>query len=284
MIKYKIAAVVAALTAGLSTFTGTAIAETGHAVPWQLGFQDMASPVGIEGVAFHDGLLILITVISVFVLALLIYVMVKFNAKANPVPSKTTHNAVLEFAWTLVPILILVVVAIFSFRLLYHQNEIPETELTIKTTGHQWSWTITYPDEKLEFDVNMLEKDELKKGQLRLLAVDNTIVLPVNTKIKVLVTSDDVIHAFAMPSLYVKVDAVPGRINETWFEALRTGDFFGQCSELCGVRHGFMPLHIKIVSKEDYQTWLVKAKKEFATDKGGRDAAKIKLATKSIAK
>ena len=257
MNKVKIAAGSVAFLASLSALANVAMAKAGQPVPWQMGFQDMVTPVGEQGMAFHHGLLILITVISVFVLGLLIIVMVRFNAKANPVPSKTTHNTLLEVAWTTVPVLILMVTAVFSFRLLYHQNDIPDTDMTIKITGHQWYWSVAYPDNgDIAFDINIVDDADLKPGQPRLLTTDNIIVLPVNTKIKVLVTADDVIHSFAVPSFYVKVDAIPGRINETWFEALKMGDFYGQCSELCGIRHGFMPLHVRIVSKEDFAKWV----------------------------
>ena len=249
----RIAVALAALVTAMTGSVSSVWAEAGKAVPWQLGFQDMVTEVGREGMAFHDLLLIVITVIAVFVLILLIYVMVKFNAKANPTPTKTTHNTLIEVLWTVVPIIILVVLAVPSFKLLYHQDVVPKADMTIKAIGHQWYWSYEYPDHgDFTFDALMLEEDELEEGQLRLLETDTEVVVPVNATVRVLVTADDVLHAWAVPSLYVKMDAVPGQINETWFKADKEGVYYGQCSELCGNRHGFMPIKVRVVSTEDF--------------------------------
>lgn len=237
----------------------------GIAVPWQMGLQTAASPVMEEIVDFHNLLLWIIVPITLFVTGLMIYVLVRFRKSANPNPTTTTHNTLVEVLWTVVPILILVVIAIPSFKLLYYGDRAVDAEMTIKAIGHQWYWSYEYPDHgNFTFDATMLEDDELKEGQPRLLATDEIVVLPVDTSIRLLVTAADVLHAWAIPAFGVKLDAVPGRNNETWFKATRTGTFYGQCSELCGVRHGFMPIAIKIVSKDDFAKWVEKAKEEYA--------------------
>jgi cytochrome c oxidase subunit 2 len=271
-----------AIFAGL-TLAGQVLAQepgTGQPAPWQIGLQGSASPIMDSIASFHTLLFWLITVISIFVLALLVYCAVKFNEKANPVPSKTTHNATIEVVWTVVPVLILVVIAIPSFRLLRAQEEIPPAAVTIKVTGKQWYWTVEYAKDSggIQFDAIMLDDkqiaDEIAKGRKkddlpRLLAVDNEIVLPVNEVIRVQVTAADVLHSFAMPSFGIKRDAVPGRLNETWFKATREGIYYGQCSELCGTNHAFMPAAIRIVSKDRYAQWLDEAKKKFASTEDG---------------
>ena len=249
---------------------GAVMAQSiGQPRPWQAGLPEAASPIMERILWFHnDFLLVIITVITLFVTALLIYVMIRFNARANPTPSKTSHNTLVEVAWTVIPILILVAIAIPSFKLLYFDRIIPKVDMTIKATGNQWYWTFEYQDDNykgIEFDAVMLEDDELKPGQPRLLAVDNNIVVPVNKVVRVVVTASDVIHSFAMPAFGVKIDAIPGRLNEAWFKATKTGIFYGQCSELCGNRHAFMPLAIKVVSEEEFKQWVVKAKEEFAS-------------------
>jgi len=245
---------------------GLAQAAPGIALDWQLGFQDAVTPVMHEINRFHNFILIIITVITVFVLGLLVFVMVRFNAKANPTPSKTTHNSLVEVLWTVVPILILVVIAIPSFRLLYLQRDIPQADMTIKAIGNQWFWSYEYPDhDDISFDALMLEDAELKPGQPRLLATDNDVVVPVNTTVRVIVTANDVIHNWAIPSFGVKMDAIPGRLNETWFKAEQEGVYYGQCSELCGIQHAFMPITVRVMSKDDFAAWLVTAKEEFAS-------------------
>jgi cytochrome c oxidase subunit 2 len=241
---------------------GTAFAELGQPAPWEARLQEAASPVMENIIWFHDWLLIIITVITLFVAGLLIAVMVKFNARANPVPSKTTHNTLIEVAWTLIPVLILVAIAVPSFRLLFQELDIPKADLTIKATGKQWYWSYAYPDNgKFEFD-SLLAADK----QPRLLGVDNEMVVPVNKVVRVQVTGADVIHAFAMPAFGVKIDAIPGRLNETWFKATKTGMFYGQCSELCGKDHAFMPIAVRVVSDQEFAAWVETAKKKFATN------------------
>lgn len=224
--------------------------------PWQISFQEAAAPVMEQINSFNTFTLWIITPIVLFVLALLIVCAVRFNSKANPTPSKTTHNTMIEIVWTVAPVLILVVLAVPSFRLLYNQLEIPEAHMTIKATGYQWYWGYEYPDNNdIAFDSYMLQEDELGPDDPRLLAVDNEIVVPVGKVIRVQVTAADVLHSFAMPSMGLKMDAVPGRLNETWFEAEREGIYYGQCSELCGVLHAFMPIAIRVVSDEQFAQW-----------------------------
>jgi cytochrome c oxidase subunit II len=242
------------------------LAATGQPEPWQLGLQKGVTPVMDDIIWFHDFLLWLITVIALFVLVLLVIVMVKFNARNNPVPSRTTHNTTIEVIWTVVPVLILVSIAIPSFRLLFYQLNMPKADLTVKATGKQWFWSYSYPDSKFEFDSLMVQEKDLKAGQPRLLTVDNEMVVPVNKVVHVLTTGADVIHAFAVPSFGIKIDAIPGRINETWFKAEREGTYYGQCSELCGKDHAFMPIVVRVVNEKDYTAWLDQAKKKYATD------------------
>lgn len=250
-------------------FAGAAFAEMGQPAPWEYKLQDAATPVMESITWFHNFLLWLITAITLFVLALLIVVVVKFNAKANPVPSKTTHNTLIEVAWTLVPVLILVAVAVPSFRLLFLELDIPKADLTVKATGKQWFWSYSYPDNgKFEFD-SLLATDKPP----RLLAVDNEMVVPVNKVVRVQTTGADVIHSFAMPSFGIKIDAVPGRLNETWFKATKVGMFYGQCSELCGKDHAFMPIAIRVVNDQDFAAWIESAKKKYATAPGNSFAS-----------
>lgn len=248
--------------AGLTLATGgAAFAELGQPAPWEWTLQQSGSPVMDNIVWFHNFLFVLITVITLFVLALLVVVVVKFNAKANPVPSRTTHNTLIEVAWTLVPVLILVGISVPSFRLLFLELDVPKADLTIKATGKQWYWSYAYPDNgKFEFD-SLMAQDK----QPRLLGVDNEMVVPVNKVVRVQVTGADVIHAFALPAFGVKIDAIPGRLNETWFKATKTGMFYGQCSELCGKDHAFMPIAIRVVNDQEFASWVETAKKKYAS-------------------
>lgn len=266
-----------ALAVILSAFAaggGKVFAASGQPSPWEMGLQGAATPV-MEGiVSFHDFLLYIITAITIFVLALLLVIIVKFNTRANPTPSKTTHNTTLEVIWTVVPVLILTAIAVPSFRLLFTQLEIPPADVTVKATGKQWFWSYSYPDAGgFEFDSLMLSDKERRPGQPRLLAVDNEMVVPVNKNIRVITTGADVIHAFAVPSFGIKIDSIPGRINETWFKALREGVYYGQCSELCGKDHAFMPIAVRVVSDVEYAAWLDQAKKKYASDNGDRSTA-----------
>ena len=235
-------------------------------VDWQLGFQKAASESMREIVAFHDYLLLpIIIAISVFVLFLMLYACIRFRASANPNPSKRTHNVAVEVLWTLIR-LILIVIAVPSFKILYKQDAIPKADLTIKAIGYQWYWGYEYPDENIIFESYMVEDKDLRPDQPRLLAVDNEVVVPVNKVVKVLITANDVLHAWALPSFGVKRDAVPGRINETWFKAEKVGTYYGQCSELCGIKHAFMPITVKVVTEEEYEDWLYEAKEKFAKE------------------
>jgi len=275
---------------------GTALAGIGHPDPWEIGLQEAATPVMEEITWFHNFLLWVIAAIALFVLALLIIVMVKFNARSNPVPSRTTHNTTIEVIWTVVPVLILVAIAVPSFRLLFYQLNVPKADLTVKVTGKQWFWSYSYPDSKFEFDSLMVQSKDLKPDQPRLLAVDNEMVVPVNKVVRVQVIGADVIHSFsvpsfgikidaipgrlnetwfkaeregmyyAVPSFGIKIDAIPGRLNETWFKAEREGMYYGQCSQLCGRDHAFMPIAVRVVSEKEYAAWLDLAKKKYADE------------------
>lgn len=236
-----------------------------NAKPWQLGLQEAASPVMERLTQFHDFMLVIITVITIFILLLLAYVCVRFSAKKNPTPSKTSHNTLIEIIWTAVPILILILIAVPSFKNLYYINQTPETELTVKVVGYQWYWGYQYPEHDIEYESRPILDKEALNGEPYLLAVDNKVVVPVNTNVKILLTGADVIHNWAIPALGVKIDAIPGRVNETWFRATREGIFYGQCSELCGVGHGFMPIAVEVVSKEKFKKWITLAKEKYAS-------------------
>src|SRR5215831_5195442 len=251
------------------TISGGARAGLGEPSPWQMGLQEAASPVMDNLIAFHDFLLGIITLIAAFVLVLLLYVIVKFNARANPVPRRTTHNTLIEVLWTVIPVAILVVIAVPSFRLLFFQQEIPAADLTVKATGKQWYWSYSYPDSKFEFDSIMLQDKERQKIQPeppRLLAVDNAMVVPVDKVVRVQTIGAEVIHSFTVPSFGIKIDAIPGRLNETWFKATREGIYYGQCSELCGKDHAFMPIEVHVVSDQAFTAWLEEAKKKYASN------------------
>jgi cytochrome c oxidase subunit II len=260
--------------AGLGTLLASvaALAEQPH--DWGIGLQAARSPIKLEMEHFHTELLWIITAIVVLVMALLGYVMVRFRAGRNPVPSKVTHNTVLEVCWTAIPVLILVVIAIPSLKLLYLQDKQPDADMTIKVTGHQWYWSYEYADAKdgssFGFDSYLIPDNEIdpSKGQLRLLSVDNEVMIPADTKVRFIITGADVIHSWAVPSLGIKNDAVPGRLNESWtyVPAKYIGEtFYGQCSEICGINHGFMPIAVHAVSKEDYARWVEEAKAKFAS-------------------
>jgi cytochrome c oxidase subunit II len=244
---------------------GAAWAGLGQPSPWQLGLQEAGTPVMQDIVWFHDDLLlVVITAIALFVLALLIVIMVRFNARSNPTPSRTTHNTGLEVAWTLIPVAILVLIAIPSFKLLFFQLNVPPADVTVKATGNQWFWTYSYPDNGgFEFNSIMVPTDQLKPGQLRLLTVDNELVVPVNKVVRVQTIGADVIHSFAVPSFGIKIDSVPGRLNETWFKAEREGVYYGQCSELCGRDHAFMPIAVRVVSEDAFKSWVGEAKQKY---------------------
>ena len=249
----------------LALTSGSALAN--EPKEWQLGFQDSASKSMSDIVWFHDYMLLpIITGITAFVLFLLLYTCIRYRASRNKVASTTSHNTLIEVLWTLIPCLILIVMAVPSFKVLYSQDTIPKADVTIKAVGYQWYWGYEYPDENIIFDSYMVDEKDLKENQPRLLTVDNEVFVPVNKVVKVMITANDVLHAWALPSFGVKRDAVPGRINETWFKAERTGTFYGQCSELCGIKHAFMPITVNVVTEEEYKEWLEKAKIEFAKE------------------
>ncbi len=252
---------------GLLALPGIALAELGHAVDWQLGMQESASPVQDFVNTFHNWLLVLITLITLFVLGLLVYVMVRFNEKANPVPSKTTHNSLVEVVWTLIPVLLLAAVAIPSFKLLFYQRVIPVADMTVKVIGNpSWNWTYEYPDlgvnkdksVKVSFTQYLLPEDKAKAAHVPyLLATDVPMVVPVNKTVKMIVTSDPegIIHSWAIQAFGMQINAIPGRLNEDWFKATKEGVFYGQCEELCGKDHAYMPIEVWAVSDEKYKAW-----------------------------
>lgn len=260
---------------------GRAFAE-GYATPGQIGFIEAATPIAHEIQFFHNWILLpIIVTISLFVLALLVFVIFRFREKANPEASMTTHNTTLEVAWTVIPVMILVIIAIPSFRLLTHQMTSPGADITVKATGKQWYWTYSYPEDQggFEFDSYLKPDSDLKPGDLRQLSVDNEAVVPVGKTVRFLVTAADVIHSFTVPSFGIRIDAVPGRMNETWFKAEQEGIYYGQCSKLCGKDHAYMPIAIRVVSPESYETWLAEAKKKFAA----AEPTRVHLAASSVA-
>lgn len=259
-----IAATAAAPLAGASAALADVI---GQPAPWQIGMQTPVTPVGHDIYGFNTFLFWITTAIAAFVLVLLAIIIVRFNARTHPVPTRTTHNTPLEVIWTIVPVVILLLIAVPSFRLLFVQLDVPKPDLTIKATGKQWLWSYSYPDNgNFEFDSTVVADKDLKPGQPRLLTVDNEMVVPVNKVVHVLVTGADVIHSFTVPSFGIRIDAVPGRINDTWFKATREGMYYGQCSELCGVDHSFMPIAVRVVSDEDFTKWAAAAKQKYAAE------------------
>jgi cytochrome c oxidase subunit II len=261
-----------------------AVAGAAEPKPWEIGFQPPATPVKDRLSALHNELLMpIITVITVFVLGLLVYVMWRFNHRRNPVPSRTSHNTVIEMLWTVVPVLILVIIAIPSFKLMYYMDRVPNPEMTIKVTGHQWYWSYEYPDQGgLVFDSNIIPEDQLKPSQKRLLDVDNPLVVPEDTIIRVLVTGTDVIHSWFVPSFGVQEYAIVGRLNESWMKIEHAGTYYGQCNQICGVNHAFMPIKVEAVSKDAFQHWLVDAKKKFA--RHDNDSEPVRLAAAPAAR
>ncbi len=258
-----------AATAGIMALSlavaASGAAHAGQPHPWGLGLQEAASPIKEQMADFHWLVLVIITAIVVFVTGLLAWVAIRYKRSANPTPAQFHHNTTVEVLWTVVPIVILIIIAIPSFRLLYAQHSYPTPDVTIKATGYQWYWEYEYPDEGFSFGSFMVEDDDLKPGQPRLLAVDADVVVPVGSVVQVLVTAADVMHNWTIPAFGSKIDAIPGRINRTWFEATKTGTFYGQCSELCGVRHAYMPIAVRVVSREDYDAWVAEAKAEYAS-------------------
>ena len=252
------AAVTVLLFVGATTAMAQDMETIGIAEDWQWGFQGPNSPIMDDIFWFYDIVLLpMMLIISAFVLALMLYIFARFKRGSNPEPSRNTHNTLLEVIWTGVPILTLVGIAIPSLRLLYFEETIPDAEMTIKATGHQWYWSYEYPDHGgIEFDSLIVDDADLEEGQPRLLTTDTQVVLPINTVVRFQVTSDDVIHAWAMPAAGVKMDAVPGRLNEFWMEIDTAGIYYGQCSELCGQLHGFMPIMVVAMEPADFNAWV----------------------------
>jgi cytochrome c oxidase subunit 2 len=247
----------------LALLTGSADAQ--YPQPWQLGMQTPASPMKDRIESLHNLLLVIITIITLFVMVLLIYVMWRFRASAHPVPTRTTHNTMVEIIWTVVPIIILVIIAVPSFKLLYFEDRVPNAEMTLKITSHQWYWSYEYPDQgNLQFDSRIIDEADLKPGQKRLLEVDNRVVLPVDTNVRILITGSDVMHSWLVSALGVQMYAVPGRVNETWVKVERPGVYYGQCNQICGINHAYMPIAVEGVTKEQFNRWVVDAKKKFA--------------------
>ena len=263
----------AALAAFLLAIFG-APALAGEPQPWQMGFQEPASPTMVRISEFHTTLLWLITTISVFVLVLLVVVIYRFRESRNPTPSRTTHHTMIEVVWTVVPVIILVLLFVPSYRLMTFTDKVEDADMTLKVIGHQWYWSYEYPDHgNFTFDANMVFEEDLEDKSKRLLETDNRIVLPVGKKIRLLMTADDVIHSWGVPALGIKLDTVPGRLNETWVEITKEGVYYGFCSELCGVNHSYMPIAIEAVSEEEFNAWVETAKEEFArVDEPATDA------------
>ncbi len=259
-------------TLALALIAGAGPALAGQAMPWQLGFQKAASPMMEAITEVNNLLLVIITLISIFVLVLLFWVVVRYNRRANPNPANFSHNTLIEVIWTAVPVMILAVIALYSFPLMYYIDEIPETDLTIKATGYQWYWGYEYPDHGgFEFTSNMIpeaeiddEADYFGNPRVYRLSVDNDIVVPVGKTVRLEITAFRVLHNFAVPSFGLKTDAVPGRLNETWFRVDEPGIYYGQCSEICGPRHAFMPIAIRAVSEEEFAAWVGERKAELA--------------------
>ena len=284
MIRYKITSILLAIFGGV-TLTNFGWSQDvlgdletiGKPIPGGMGFQPPATDLARDIQWLDDMLLIFVIATSVFVVVLLCIVAVKYNRRVNPNPATFTHHSALEVAWTVVPVLILIVIGSFSLPILFNQLEIPESEVTIKATGNQWYWSYEYPEHKFSFDAFMLEREELEeygyKQDEYLLATDYPVVVPVGTNVRMQIAGADVIHAWKIPAFGVHMDAVPGRLNETWFNADREGIFFGQCSELCGKNHAYMPIVVKVVSKDIYEKWLDGAILEFAGEPRKIDVA-----------
>jgi cytochrome c oxidase subunit II len=245
---------------------------------WQLGFQEAATPVKERIADLNNELMIIITLITVLVVALLGYVILRFNERAHPVPTRTTHNTLIELLWTVVPVLILVIIAIPSFKLMYYMDRTQKADMTIKVTGHQWYWSYEYPDYKdVGFDSNIIPEDQIKPGQKRLLDVDNRLIVPVGSNVRVLIAGSDVMHSWFVPSFGVQMYAVPGRLNETWFNVEKEGTYYGQCNQICGVNHAFMPIVVQAVSKDDFAKW-IDAKEKAASNDAAPSGKAVRVA------
>ena len=274
-VKWLLVAVTGVFFSLSATPFAWAQAVVGAPHPWEIGMQRSYGPIKDRIIDLHNLVLVIITVITLFVGGLLIWIMIRYNSQRNPTPSQTSHNTILEIAWTVVPVLILVVIAIPSFRLIYYQDRTPDPDMTIKVTGHQWYWEYSYPDQgNVDIESRYVTDEDLKPGQLRLLDVDNQMVIPVGKKIRVLTSSSDVIHSFFIPSFGIQRYAIPGRTIETWMEADRIGTFYGECNQICGENHSRMPISVRAVSEADFKTWVEQEKKSASTAQFRKVASK----------
>ncbi len=274
----RLAAAFISVGLALPLLTGAALAD-GRPRPWEIGMQAAAGPIKERIIDLHNLVLVIITIITVFVGALLLWVMYRYSAKRNPNPSQTSHNTIIEIAWTVIPVLILVVIAIPSFRLIYYEDRTPDADLTVKVTGHQWYWQYTYPDKgNIDFSSYIIPEDQLKPGQLRLLDVDNQLVVPAGKNIRVLTTSADVIHSFFIPSLGIQRYAIPGRTIETWFKADKPGVYYGECNQICGQNHSRMPIAVHAVTEPEFEAWLQQAKTKFSQTTPAEPSQAVTLA------
>lgn len=262
---------------GTGLLATTAFADKPH--DWQIDFQQPVTPVMEKITEFHDLILVIQFGICAFVGALILYIIFRFRASRNPTPTKTSHNSLLEVIWTLIPVVILIIIVVPSMRLLYFMDVVPKADMTIKAIGNQWYWTYEYPDEDISFDSMLIEDQDLKPGQMRLFEVDNRVVVPTNTVVRLITTSNDVLHSWAVPSFGVKKDSVPGRLNETWFKVEKEGTYRGQCSELCGAKHGFMPIVVEAVSPARYQFWVASHKPEPSKEEPQQETVENKVTT-----
>ena len=264
-----LASVVKSAVMAIAVIFTAASAHAAEPQPWQMGLQPASGSIAEAANDLHNLLLVIITAISVFVLGLLIYTCIRFREGRNPNPSKTTHNAVIEILWTVIPVIILVVIAVPSFKLLYYMDRTDETDMVINVTGAQWYWTYEYPKEEIAFDSYMIADEDLKEGQKRLLEVDNPLIVPEGTRIKLLINANDVMHSFFVPSLAVQIYTVSGRTNEAWIDVpIGEKTYYGQCNQICGINHAYMPIVIKAVAAEEYEEWLNMAREEFAMNDG----------------
>ena len=270
----------AAVFASVCLLLGATNAQAAKPEPWQMDLQPPAGTIAEMATDLHNLLLVVITLISLFVLGLLVYVGIRFRASANPNPSKTSHNTVIEVLWTVIPVVILVGIAVPSFRLLYYLDRTADTDMVIKVTGNQWYWNYEYPDDGIAFDSYLVDEADLQEGQIRLLSVDNPMIVPENTRIKLLITGNDVMHSFFVPSLAVQVYAFIGRTNEVWID-VPTGKqtYYGQCNQICGINHAYMPIEVRALPRAEYDAWLSSAREEFAMDDSLVETEPLKLAS-----
>ena len=265
--KARVLSFVAVLCLAISVGVQNAFAAVGAPSDWQVNLPDSVTPMLDQMKSFNELVLIIIVAIVVFVMILLAWVMIRYRESAHPVPSRLSHNSTLEVLWTIVPVLVLVVIAIPSFRLLFRQFDFPKPDVVVKATGKQWYWSYEYPDAKVAFDSYPVDDKDLKPGQLRNLSVDNEMVVPVNKVVQVLITGGDVIHQWVVPSFGSRADGIPGRINRTWFIAREPGIYYGECSALCGQGHAYMPIAVKVVSDDDFGKWISDKQKSASLSK-----------------